>query len=106
MENCIFCKIVRGEIPSQKVYEDEHVLAFLDVRPQSERHTLVIPKRHCADIFDTPEDIYAQVMAAVLEIVKAYEAEYGMRNVNIVNNSGVSAGQEVFHLHVHIIPRW
>ena len=106
MDNCIFCKIVCGEMPSQKVYEDEHTLALLDITPRSERHTLVIPKKHYVNIYDIPADELAHVMAAVKNVVLMYEQEYGMKHVNVVSNNGALAGQEVFHLHVHIIPMW
>ena len=105
VDNCIFCKIVRGEIGAQKVYEDEHTLAFLDITPKTERHALVIPKKHYVNMFDIPVDELGNVMFAVKQVVEMYDKEYGMKNVNIVNNSGALAGQEVFHLHMHIIPR-
>ena len=106
MVDCIFCKIARGEVPAQKVYEDEQTIAFLDIKPQSERHTLVIPKRHFVNMFDVPAEELAKVMVGVKAVVKMYEQEFGMRHVNVVCNSGELAGQEVFHLHVHVIPRW
>lgn len=106
MEDCIFCKIIGGGIPSKKVYEDEHTFAFLDISPKSEHHTLVIPKKHYVNVFDVPADVLAQVMSAVKAVAAMYEEKYGMENANIVINNGKSAGQEVFHLHAHIIPRW
>ena len=104
MESCVFCKIARGEIPSAKVYEDEHALAFLDIKPISEHHALVIPKRHCANILDIPAGELAHVMAAVKNIVDMYH-DTGMTGVQIIHNAGAAAGQEVFHFHMHIIPR-
>ena len=106
MDDCIFCKIIRGEIPSKKVYEDEHTLAFLDINPASKYHTLVIPKNHCVNIYDVSVDELAKVMGTVKTVVEMYEEQYGMKHVNIVNNNGALAGQEVFHLHIHIIPKW
>jgi len=102
---CLFCKIVSGEIPSTKVYEDEHVAAFLDIKPKSEHHTLVIPKAHYVNILDMPADELSRVMAAVKHIAEEYRGKYGLENFNIVHNAGAKAGQEVYHFHTHIIPR-
>jgi len=105
MENCVFCKIVRGEVPSWKVYEDEHTYAFLDIHPVNEYHTLVIPKNHCENIFDvTPRDAL-HVMKTVKTVVDLYHDKLGINNIQIINSSGVEAQQDVFHLHVHIVPR-
>ncbi|MBI2612223.1 HIT family protein [Candidatus Kaiserbacteria bacterium] len=106
MPDCIFCKIIRGEIPSYKVYEDEKTLAFLDIRPVNAGHTLVAPKNHSNNIFDiTPED-----WMAVSEVVRklAIAIEKGMKadGVNIAMNNREHAGQLVPHPHVHIIPRF
>ena len=105
MKDCIFCKIVCGEVPCEKVYEDEHTLAFLDIAPASKHHALVIPKKHYENMFDIPEPELLHVMKAVKKVVKLYENMYSMKHVNIVNNSGSEAKQVVFHLHFHIIPR-
>jgi len=106
MDNCIFCKIVRGEIPAEKIYEDDHTVAFLDINPASKRHTLVIPKKHYINMFDIPADELAYVMFAVKQVIAMYEHEYGMKHVNIQNNNGTLAGQDVFHLHIHVVPKW
>ena len=105
MTNCIFCKIVNREVKSWKVYEDEKVYAFLDIHPASEYHTLVIPKRHCENIFDVSEADLVAVMAAVRKITLLYQEKLGLRNVQIINSSGAEAQQDVFHLHFHIVPR-
>jgi histidine triad (HIT) family protein len=105
MTDCIFCKIIRGEAPSWKVYENEHVLAFLDIHPISEYHTLVIPKVHYENIFDVPEKDLLEVMAAVREIARMYKTKLGIQNVQIINSSGREAQQDVFHIHFHIVPR-
>jgi len=104
MDDCIFCKIVRGEVPSYKVYEDEHTLALLDIFPACEYHTLVIPKKHCVNMFDIPPETAAHVMHTVKKVVALYESKLGLNDVHLVSNSGAKAGQTVFHLHFHIVP--
>jgi histidine triad (HIT) family protein len=105
MADCVFCKIVAGEIPSAKVYEDEHTLAFLDIAPTVPGHTLVIPKKHCVNIFDADEETLAQVMATVKKIAPAVRDAVGARGMHINSNHEAAAGQLVFHLHFHLIPR-
>lgn len=105
MEDCIFCKIVTGEIPSAKIMETEHAYAFLDINPMAPYHTLVIPKGHYKDIFDITEEALTETMLLVRRVCKLYEEKLGIRNVQIVNNSGAEAQQEVFHIHFHICPR-
>ena len=104
-DNCIFCKIVRGEIPSSKVYEDQHTLAFFDINPASEYHTLVISKKHYVNMFDIPEDEAASLMRAIKKVVSLYEKKLDLKDVNVINNSGAKAHQDVFHIHYHIVPR-
>ncbi len=103
MEECIFCKIIEGKIPCNKVYEDEYVLAFLDINPIVNGHTLVIPKKHFVDIFDVDEFYLEQVAKALKKISLHYKTMFD--GVNILNASDKSAQQSVFHLHFHIIPR-
>ncbi len=105
MSDCVFCKIVKCEIKSWKVYENERAYAFLDIHPVSEYHTLVIPKNHYESIFDLPEDELTAVMAVVKELVTLFRSKLGIRNVQIVNSSGSEAQQDVFHVHFHIVPR-
>ena len=105
MKDCIFCKIISGEIPSTKVYEDEHTYAFLDAFPEGPHHTLIVPKKHYENIFDVPENEATNLMNAIKKIVALYERKFGLKHVNIINNSGSQAKQTVFHLHFHIIPR-
>ena len=104
MENCIFCKIVKGEIPATKVFEDEHTFAFNDINPQAPIHILVIPREHYAGVHEIPEDrkeILSQVFTTVIKVVTQEGlAESGYR---LVINSGKSSGQEVPHIHVHIL---
>ena len=105
MENCIFCKIVNGQIPSYKIYEDEHIYAFLDIACDTFGHTLVIPKQHYVNVLDCDADILAKVMQTVQKIANHYVNNCGFSGVNILNASGKDAEQSVFHLHMHIIPR-
>ena len=106
MTDCIFCKIVAGEIPSHKVYEDDHTLAFLDIFPASEYHTLVIPKKHYVNMFDIPEGEAVAIMKTIKKIVTLFQSKLGLENLNVYNNSGALAQQEVFHIHFHIVPRF
>lgn len=105
MNDCIFCKIIAGEIPSYKIYEDDKVYAFLDIARDSIGHTLVIPKKHCTNVLDCDKEYLDAVIEAVQKISKHYVENCGFEGVNILNASGQSAQQSVFHLHFHIVPR-
>lgn len=105
MSDCVFCKIVKGEIKSWKVYENESVYAFFDINPVNEYHTLVIPKNHYESIFDLPTNDLKEVMVVVKELVTLFSSKLGIRNVQIVNSSGSEAQQDVFHVHFHVVPR-
>lgn len=105
MVDCPFCKVVAGDVPSWKVYEDDHTCAFFDINPMSAYHTLVVPKVHYTDVFDMPEQELLWVMQAVKRVVNIYEQQLGIRNLHIVNNNGALAQQDVFHAHFHLIPR-
>lgn len=106
MEKCIFCGIVEGSVPARKVQEDERTVAFLDINPFTAGHTLVIPRRHAADLSDVdPEDLRA-VASAAQEIAKKMRARLNARGVNLLLSSGGAAWQDVFHLHLHVIPRY
>jgi len=106
MKNCIFCKIASGEIPGNVVYENEYVLAFLDISQTTEGHTLIIPKVHRTDIFEMESSMMEQVFSVVPKIASALRATFDCSGINIVSNNGESAGQSVFHYHVHLIPRY
>ncbi|MBI1961729.1 MAG: HIT family protein, partial [Parcubacteria group bacterium] len=106
MQDCVFCKIVSGDIPSHKVYEDESVLAFLDINPVNPGHTLVIPKAHHKDLLDIPLELGAKVMNAIQKIAPAVLAGVGADSFNLGVNNGSGAGQIVFHAHFHIMPRF
>jgi histidine triad (HIT) family protein len=102
---CIFCKIVFGEMPSYKIYEDESTLAFLDIAPVNPGHVLVIPKKHFSNLEEIPEEEFSKLAVAVKKVAVAVTeaTEATGHNVNI--NNGETAGQVIFHLHFHIIPR-
>lgn len=103
--DCIFCKIINGEIPSYKIYEDDMTYAFLDIADDSYGHTLVIPKKHCKNILDCNKKYLSAVANAVKKISKHYVKDCGFEGVNVLNASGECAQQTVFHLHFHIVPR-
>lgn len=104
-ENNVFAKMLRGEIPCHKIYEDENTLAFLDIMPRSEGHTLVIPKEKSRDLFDISPEALAKLMAVVQTLAPKIQRSVGADGVLIQQFNGAAAGQTVFHLHVHIVPR-
>jgi histidine triad (HIT) family protein len=106
MSDCIFCKIINGEIPSAKVFENEHVLAFLDISQVTKGHTLVIPKVHKENIFKLTPEIARNIFEVVPKIANALKTEFNPIGLNAVNNNGEEAGQSVFHFHLHLIPRY
>ncbi|MFA6307580.1 MAG: HIT family protein [Patescibacteria group bacterium] len=106
MEDCIFCKIVKGELPSYKVYEDEDTLAFLDIYPTTHGHTLVIPKEHFKDMEEIPEEILQRLILTVKKIGKSLKESLAIEAYNICENNGQVAGQVVPHIHFHLIPRY
>ncbi len=106
MSDCIFCKIVNGEIPASKVFENEHVFAFLDISQVTKGHTLIIPKVHKENVFELTPEIAKNVFEAVPDIANAIKKEFNPIGLNVVNNNGELAGQSVFHFHIHLIPRY
>ena len=105
-ENCIFCKINKGEIPSYTLYEDELVRVILDIFPEAEGHLLIIPKDHCENIFDAPDEILERINVVAKKMALILQAKLGAPSLNVINSSGADAGQEVFHLHYHLVPRF
>lgn len=105
-ENCIFCKILNGDIPSAKLYEDEDFVIILDVGPATFGHALIIPKEHYANVYEMPDELLAKAMRLAKvwgeKIVNALHAD----GLNLVQNNGLAAGQTVFHYHMHMIPRY
>jgi len=105
MPDCIFCKIASGAIPSEKVYEDALVFAFMDINPVARGHVLVIPKRHSTDVTGMTDDEISAVARAFRKLAPAAKAAVHAEGFNILNNAGHVAGQAVDHVHFHIIPR-
>jgi len=103
---CIFCKIIAGELPSARVYEDNSVLAFLDISPIAKGHTLVVPKGHFPTLLDLPESEGKALFKALRLVAGAVKAETGAGGFNCVQNNFAPAGQVVFHFHIHIVPRF
>ena len=107
MTDCIFCKIIAGEIPSVTVYEDDKVKAFLDISQATLGHTLVVPKKHVSDLFEYDEQLASDVFSRLPKIARAIKAsDPTIKGLNIVNNNGEVAYQTVFHSHIHLLPRY
>ena len=106
MDGCLFCRIVAGEIPATRVHEDERTVAFLDLFPASRGHLLVVPRAHAADALEAdPEDLAACARVAA-ELGTRARARLGADGITLQTNAGAAAGQTVFHLHVHVVPRY
>jgi histidine triad (HIT) family protein len=106
MEDCIFCQIVAGDIPSRTVYEDDTTMAFLDANPLAPGHTLVIPKDHYGTLQDLPADLAADVFATLHRVTGTAEAAVEADGSNVAFNNGETAGQEIPHVHGHVVPRF
>jgi histidine triad (HIT) family protein len=106
MSECIFCKIIDGSIPSAKIYEDDHVYAFMDIMPLTKGHTLIIPKNHKENIYDLSEEEASNLFKVVPKIASVLKESFGPVGMNLLNNNGAPAGQSVFHFHLHFIPRY
>ena len=104
--DCIFCKIVAGQIPSTKVYEDEKVLAFMDINPVGRGHLLVIPKNHYPTVFEIPAEDLGAVFEAARKIASAQKKALDMPGLNLIQSNGRAASQIIDHFHLHLIPRW
>lgn len=104
--SCIFCRIVAGELPSTKIYEDATTFAFMDINPGTDGHALVIPKVHAVDIHDVPPDVLGDMARTAQRIARAAKTGLGCAGVNLVQSSGAAAFQSVFHIHIHVIPRY
>ena len=104
--DCIFCAIAAGEIPSFKVYEDDLALAYLDINPFSKGHTLVIPKAHAAGLLDADDKLLSELVLRVKKVAAHVKEALGCDGFNILQNNGEAAGQTVRHIHFHIVPRW
>lgn len=106
MDQCIFCKIGRGELPSSKLYEDDLVLSFMDINPINPGHVLVIPKAHYATLFDADPEVLRACIAVAQRIGKAVHRGIGAEGLNLLQNNYRAAGQLIEHLHFHLIPRY
>ena len=105
-DDCIFCKIVAGDLPAQVVYQDDHTVSFMDINPWTRGHALVIPRNHSRNLLDIDEDDLAHVMAAAKRLAVHMRDRLGCDGVNVLNSSEPAAWQTVFHFHVHVIPRY
>lgn len=105
-ENCIFCKIVAGEIPSKTIYEDEEFKVILDLGPATKGHALILPKSHAANLFELPEDIASKVMVLAKKLGTQMKENLKADGLNLLQNNGEAAGQTVEHFHLHLIPRY
>ena len=106
VRSCIFCRIVQKQVPSSLVFEDEKVMAFLDIKPLTEGHTLVIPKAHYESIFDIPRDLVAYLHGITKQVAIAIKKATNADGISIIQQNGKAASQEIFHLHIHVIPRY
>src|SRR3712207_1368082 len=105
-EDCIFCKIVAGELPAEKVDEDDHTVAFMDLNPWTRGHALVIPRRHSRNLFEIEDEDLDRTMEAVRRLALTVRERLGCDGVNVLNSAEPAAWQTVFHFHVHVIPRY
>ena len=104
--NCIFCKIANGEIPSKTVYEDERFRVILDISPASKGHAIILVKNHAENVFELPEEVASAIYVVAKKVATAMKKVLKCDGVNILQNNGEVAGQTVFHLHMHVIPRY
>lgn len=105
-DNCIFCKIANGVIPSATLYEDEDFRVILDLGPASKGHALILPKSHAANLFDLPDELAAKAMILAKKTARKLQDGLHADGINVIQNNGEAAGQTVFHFHVHLIPRY
>ncbi len=105
MENCIFCKILKNEIPSSTVYEDDKFRGIMDIGPVSKGHVILLAKEHTANLLEADDELLSAALPAVKKVANAVKKAVGCDGINILQNNGEEAGQTVFHLHIHVIPR-
>ncbi len=104
-QDCIFCKIIAGEIPSFKLYEDDATFAFMDINPANDGHALVIPKDHSKDVHEVSDESISRTVITAKKIAAAVEKTLSPRGLNLIQCNGEAAGQSVFHFHMHVVPR-
>lgn len=105
-DNCVFCKIIKGDIPSYTIYEDSEFKAFLDISPASKGHTILIPKLHVENLYELPDNLAEKIIIVAKKIAKGLKKELDYDGLNLLQNNGEVAGQSVFHFHMHLIPRY
>lgn len=105
MENCVFCKIIAGIIPSTTVYEDDDFKAIMDISPAAKGHVIILPKKHVSNIYEMDDEIASKILIVAKKIATAVKDEFQCAGLNLLQNNGEAAGQTVFHYHMHIIPR-
>ena len=105
-ENCIFCKIAAGEIPSATIYEDDDFRVILDIEPASKGHALILPKDHYANLYELPEELASKALVVAKKVITKMTEIVGCDGYNVLQNNGEAAGQTVFHFHMHLIPRY
>lgn len=105
-ENCIFCKIISGEIPSRTIYEDSDFKVILDVNPASKGHALILPKDHCANVYEISEELLVKAVKLAKKLASHMTEVLHCDGLNVLQNNGEVAGQTVFHFHMHLIPRY
>ncbi len=105
-DNCIFCKIIAGEIPSATLYEDEDFKAIMDISPAAKGHTIILSKRHAANLYELDDETAAKGLLIARKLARAIQAELQCDGMNLLQNNGEAAGQTIFHFHMHLIPRY
>ena len=105
-DNCIFCRILNGDIPSRKVFEDDDFCVIMDVDPATKGHCLILPKEHYANLLAMPDELAARVLPLAKKVAAHLQETLGCDGINLVQNNGETAGQTVFHFHMHLIPRY
>lgn len=105
-DNCIFCKLANGEIPTNTVYEDDDFRVFMDASPATKGHSLIVPKQHFDNLFDMDEELAGKVLTVSKKVASNLKEKLGCEGLNLVQNNGEIAGQTVFHFHMHVIPRY
>ena len=106
MTDCIFCKIISGEIPAEILYENDHAVAVLDINPIHYGHALILPKDHCNDFMELPDESYHSILQAAKVVTEALVESLKLEGYNLFSNNGTIAGQSVFHFHLHVTPRY
>lgn len=105
-DNCIFCKIANGQIPTNSIYEDNDFKVIMDLSPASRGHAIILPKNHAANLFELPEEDCSKIMGVAKKCATAMKRALGCAGLNVLQNNGEVAGQTIFHLHVHLVPRY